>query len=51
MRQRWLKGLVAGLLAVVCAIPAVRAAEAPGAVASVDAVATRPLHALFDARW
>ena len=51
MRQRWLKGLVAGLLAVVCAIPAVRAAEAPGAVASVDAVATRQLHALFDARW
>ena len=51
MRQRWLKGLVAGLLTVVWAMPAALAAEAPGAAASADAAATRQLHALFDARW
>lgn len=51
MRQSWLKGLGAGLLAMACAMPAVWAAEAPGAVASADTAAAQQLHALFDARW
>jgi uncharacterized protein (DUF885 family) len=51
MRRSWLKRVGAGLLAVACALPAVRAAEAPEAVAGIDAATTRQLHALFDARW
>jgi len=67
MRQRLLKGLGAGLVAVACAMPVARAApaapaaekpaaDAPAAAATVDAAtvdaaATRQLHELFDARW